>query len=145
MACENLNVPLFYLRSGNSSAHSFMAIFICIALQSFILCMQGLVFSQRLKGAPLQVSGTLSLNTFTFVFCLVNSSYLAFQTLLHFPSTQWGFQTLSEAPSVHRSLKSTSEYKSEVTVRVTSFISLYRTMIFYHFPTSDTSDFIFPG
>lgn len=76
MACENSNVPLPYESSGNCSVYSSMEIFICMALWSFTLCMQGLVFSQRLKGLPMQISGTLSLNVSNFVFCLTNSSSL---------------------------------------------------------------------
>lgn len=76
MACENSNVPLPYESSGNCSVYSSMEIFICVALWSFTLCMQGLVFSQRLKGLPMQISGTLSQNVSNFVFCFANSSSL---------------------------------------------------------------------
>lgn len=120
MACENSNESLPYVSSGNCSVYNSMEIFICIALWSFLLCMQGLVFSQRLKGLPMQISGTLSLNASTFVFCLANPSSLGLSKHCSLsPNHSETSRFCLMLPSLHCSLESNSEYKSELTVVVT--------------------------
>ena len=81
--------------------------------------MQGLVFSQRLKGFPMQISETLSFNASTFAFCLANSCSLGLSKGCSLLLTWQDFQILLEATSLYCSLESTSEYKFEVVSVVT--------------------------
>lgn len=108
----------------------------------FTLCMQGLVFSQRLKGLPLQIPGTLSLNASTFVFCLAKSSSLGLSKQgFSFPSSQWDCRFCLNLPVC------TAVWKAPLRINLKGicsshliyFLSHKLTILMDYFPMSENS------
>lgn len=123
MACESLNILLLYLSTGNCSAHSSMAIFICLAYV-YIMCKR-ISIQPKTPWAPCRILNSLcEYLHFLYSLLSIQASWappncsISLQLCRH--------QASAGSPPVH-----CSAGKSEVTVEVTYFIFIHRTTDLY--------------